>query len=192
MAVGRPRRFAREDLLLVLSRRAQGRSWREVGRDVGASAGRLHSLVTEPRPEPRDPSTWALLNGDRALERLFRKCGRTSDGSGARAAAPGPGRPAGPRPRRTPVKPNRRSEAAAYARRLERRRSKSRVGRPNCGIRFTGPGHYRCPRHEDGACVCVRAPGHASSTWLPPAEAAEHACRCGLRVRGGKFAAGPD
>ncbi len=49
----------------------------------------------------------------------------------------------------------------------------------NCGARFSGPA--LCPRSVDGKHKCCRVERHETKTWLPPEEAAEHACRCGYR-----------
>ena len=109
-AVGRPRKWAREDLLLVAWMRSRGSTWGEIGAALGTSRGRAHTFFSEPTPIAREPSSWQLLKGDRELERLFRKCSADQMGSRARAAgpgAPGPGRARGRRTseklRRTPT-----------------------------------------------------------------------------------------
>ncbi len=94
MALGRPRLFFREDVLLIAARRAQGLSWRVVGRSIGTSGGHVHDLLYGELPAPREPYVWDLLQGDRLLYQLFGKCQRDPPGSPAAAAGrrPGPGR----------------------------------------------------------------------------------------------------
>ena len=92
MRTGRPRRFAREDLLRVADLRAAGWSWRLIGRAIGTSGGRALNLFREfPWPEARDPFTWSRLNGDGVLLSVFQKCQPIGTDLTARAA----GRPAG-------------------------------------------------------------------------------------------------
>ena len=76
MTIGRPRRWTKESLLLVANQRAQGLSWREIGRELGTSGSRAFELFTSVPPDPRDPVTWTILDGDAKLESLFRKCNR--------------------------------------------------------------------------------------------------------------------
>lgn len=54
----------------------------------------------------------------------------------------------------------------------------------NCGFRFLSRGGAGfCSRTGD-LHVCIRVERHGSKKWLPPEQAAEHACRCGARCPG--------
>ncbi len=97
--IGRPRRWAREDLLLVAVLRGKGTSWRKIGATLGTSGSRAYELFTGAPPTPRDPATWELVRGDAILQVAFRKCGSDVAGSRAGAAALAPGRPGRARPR---------------------------------------------------------------------------------------------
>jgi hypothetical protein len=139
MALGRPRRWAREDVLLIAARRAQGQSWREIGRSIGTSGGHAHDLFYEDLPTPRELGAWDLLQGDVTLYKLFRTCGRPLPrvfrkspadrlGSRARAAAPRPAPGRGPELARTSVirKMGTESVHRRRLRRVRSRRSESR------------------------------------------------------------------
>jgi len=93
MALGRPRRWALEDLLKAVAFRASGLSWRATGAQLGTSGSRVYELVKGPRPAARDPDAWELLGGDETLEILFRKCLGCRTGSRAAAAGRRRGRP---------------------------------------------------------------------------------------------------
>lgn len=88
---GRPRRWAREDLLLVAVLRARGTSWRKIGSSLGTSGSRAFELFTGAPPTPRDPATWELVRGEEILRIAFRRCGPDIAGSRARATALDPG-----------------------------------------------------------------------------------------------------
>jgi len=152
VSVGRPRRWTRESLLLVANQRAQGRSWREIGHDLGTSGSRVYELFTGRPPEARDPATWTILRGDRALEDLFQKCGRDLEGSRARAPAAGPGRPAGSRSARTSENPRvmLNGRPGPRARRVFGKRSKSSPRGVSCPKCDAAPGH-----------PCKRPSGHS-------------------------------
>lgn len=174
MAIGRPRRFAREDVLKVAAFRADGLSLRQIAGLLGTSAGRVHDLINGRRPAARDPDTWALLGGDETVDLLFQKAAAIGRDPAAPSGAPGPGRAAARAGRGTPEArvESKRLSAKVSVTRFAQGRSESRPPRGRCQhgehsakgrfVRSDGRWHPCCP-----ACVRrLRGMAHGPGRYL--------------------------